>query len=68
VRRGNLKRCVASPVRYRYHSGTKRDRKSADIVRVMNLRSGAGFAQKARASDWIFGQLPADNLECNDGI
>jgi hypothetical protein len=37
-------------------------------VRVMNLRSSARFAQKSRASDWIFRQLQTDNFECNEGI
>jgi hypothetical protein len=37
-------------------------------VRVMNLRSGARFAQKSRASNWIFRQLQTDNFECNERI
>ena len=32
-------------------------------VRMMNLRSGARFAQKSRTSGWIFRQLSTDDLE-----
>src|SRR5262249_11750665 len=37
-------------------------------VRVMNLRGGARFTQKAGACNWIFRQLQTDNFECNERI